>query len=174
MKFESEEYGEVQLINYVDLKINDQAFVLEMRNHVSVRRWMYTQKMISNDEHEEFFEKLKTSKEVYYFLVKLQDTIVGSINFSNIALNRSLHFGLYANPFASLKRSGRILEAAGSHYAHSVFGAGKIMLEVFPDNIRAINFYKKCGFVLDGVNKVQGKDVFLMYKTTKLSLENAE
>jgi RimJ/RimL family protein N-acetyltransferase len=76
-----------------------------------------------------------------------------------------LHFGLFTNPFTELKGAGRILEAAGNYYAHFMFGIGTVKLEVFSDNTRAINFYKKCGFRFVGLNRYQDKEIFLMEKS---------
>lgn len=165
VKFQLQEFGEVELVSYVNLNINDQAFVLKMRNDASVKRWMYSQRDISKKEHHDFVKKLNDNKETRYFLVKSQGTIVGSINFSNIILNDSLHFGLFTNPFTELKGAGRILEAAGNYYAHFMFGIGTVKLEVFSDNTRAINFYKKCGFRFVGLNRYQEKEIFLMEKS---------
>tara|TARA_B110001469_G_scaffold121008_1_gene130100 strand:- start:224 stop:1108 length:885 start_codon:yes stop_codon:yes gene_type:complete len=169
VKIQLQELGEVELISYVNLNISDQAFVLKMRNDASVKRWMYSQRDISKKEHNDFIKKLNGNKEIHYFLVKSRDIIVGSINFSDIVLNDSLHFGLYTNPFAELKQAGRILEAVGNYYAYVKFGIGTVKLEVFSDNTRAINFYKKCGFRFVGLNRYQDKEIFLMEKSRDLS-----
>jgi len=165
VKFQLQEFGEVELISYANLNINDQAFVLKMRNDASVRRWMYSQREISKKEHYDFIKKLNNSNKIRYFLVKSQGAIVGSINFSNIMPNDSLHFGLFTNPFAESKGAGRILEAVGNYYAYFMFGIGIVKLEVFSDNTRAINFYKKCGFRFVGVHRYKEKEIFLMEKS---------
>jgi len=164
VKVRLEEFGEVNLINYVNMNRYEQSYVLKMRNEHSVKRWMYSQQDISDQEHYNFIQKLNTNREALYFLVKFKSTIVGSINFSNILANDSVHFGLFTNPFADLKGAGRILEAAGMEYAHSVLGIERLKLEVFSDNIRAINFYKKCGFRLVGLDDFKEKKVLLMEK----------
>jgi len=165
-KFNLQEFGEVELVNYVNLGFNDQAFALKMRNDNSVKRWMYSQREISQKEHSDFIKKLGDTKERHYFLVKLQDTIVGSINFSNNFSNDSLEFGLFTNPFIELKGAGRILEAAGYYYANLKFGIKKLKLEVFSDNTRAIEFYKKCGYRFIGSNRFQEKEIYIMEKST--------
>jgi len=165
VKFKLQEFGEVELISYVDLNFNDQAFSLKMRNDISVKRWMYSPREISQKEHRNFIKKLNDNKERLYFLVKLQGTIVGSINFSNIVPNDSLDFGLFTNPYTELKGAGRILEAAGNYYAHFKFEIRKIKLEVFSDNTRAINFYKKCGYRLAGSKRIQEKEILFMEKS---------
>lgn len=166
VKFKLQEFGEVELVSYVDLNFNDQAFALKMRNDISVKRWMYSQQEISQKEHRDFIKKLNGNQETLYFLVKLQGTIVGSINFSNIVPNDSLDFGLFTNPYTELKGAGRILESAGNYYAHIKLGIKKVKLEVFSENTRAINFYKKCGYRLAGSNRIQEKEILFMEKSS--------
>ncbi len=165
VKFTLQDFGEVELINYVDMNFNDQAFALKMRNDISIKRWMYSQQEISQNEHYDFIKKLNGNEERFYFLVKLGGTTVGSINFSNIVPNDSLDFGLFTNPYTELRGAGKILEAAGISYAHFKFGIKKVKLEVFSDNIRAINFYKKCGFRLVASNRNEGREILYMEKS---------
>jgi len=73
--------------------------------------------------------------------------------------------GLFTNPYTELKGAGRILEAAGNYYAHFKFEIRKIKLEVFSDNTRAINFYKKCGYRLAGSKRIQEKEILFMEKS---------
>ena len=160
-----EEYGEVELVNYIDLDINDQEFALKMRNDISVKRWMYSQRDISAKEHRDFINTLNNKKERHYFLVKLKSTIVGSINFSNIVPKYSVDFGLFTNPYIEWKGAGRILEAVGNYYADFRFGIKKLKLEVFSDNTRAIKFYKKCGYRFVGSDTFQEKKIFFMEKS---------
>ena len=56
VKFQLQEFGEVELISYVNLNPNDKAYVLKMRNDVSVKRWMYSQQDISKKDHHDFVE----------------------------------------------------------------------------------------------------------------------
>ena len=65
-----------------------------------------------------------------------------------------------------MKGAGRILEAAGNYYANLKFGIKKLKLEVFSDNTRAIEFYKKCGYRFIGSNRFQEKEIYIMEKST--------
>ena len=57
------------------------------------------------------------------------------------------------------------MEAAATHYAFCELGVKKIKLKVLTNNDRAINFYKKSGFELINMKKINKKDVFCMEKT---------
>jgi UDP-2,4-diacetamido-2,4,6-trideoxy-beta-L-altropyranose hydrolase/UDP-4-amino-4,6-dideoxy-N-acetyl-beta-L-altrosamine N-acetyltransferase len=161
-----EEFGEVDLHNYVNLNENDKALVLNMRNHPEIKKWMYHQDSIPNTTHCEFIKSLENKIDQRYFLVKQKSNIIGSINFSEINLYNSVELGIYTNPFLQLKVAGRLLESAASQYAFIELDVKKIKLEVFSDNERAINFYNKCGFeVVDiDIKKVTHQRILCMEK----------
>jgi hypothetical protein len=48
MKVNFEKFGEIEVLNYVDLTPHDKYFVLEMRNHPDIKKWMYNKNKILN------------------------------------------------------------------------------------------------------------------------------
>jgi len=159
-----EEFGEIELCNYVNLNKNDKMLVLSMRNHPEIKKWMHNQDNIPNVTHFEFIKSLESKIDRRYFLVKQNNNIMGSINFSEIDLYSSLEFGIYTNPFLQLRGAGRLLEAAASHYAFIELNVNKIKLEVFSNNERAIHFYNKCGFEFINTKSVNHQDIMRMEK----------
>jgi len=159
-----EEFGEVDLCNYVNLNENDKILALSMRNHPEINKWMHNQDSIPNATHCEFIKSLENKIDQRYFLVKQKNNIIGSINFSEINLYNSVEFGIYTNPFLQLKGAGRLLESAASQYAFIELDVKKIKLEVFSDNERAIHFYNKCGFELVDTKKVNHQNIMCMEK----------
>ena len=158
------ELSEVTLCNYVNLNENDKMEVLKMRNHPQIRKWMHNQDNISGSTHHEFIKSLENKIDKRYFLVKQKKKIIGSINLSEIDLPNSVNFGIYANPFLQIKGAGKILELALSQYAFIELNVKKIKLEVYSDNERAINFYKKCGFNVIDTKKVNHQSIMRMEK----------
>jgi UDP-4-amino-4,6-dideoxy-N-acetyl-beta-L-altrosamine N-acetyltransferase len=157
--------SEAKLVDYVSLNEAEKKIVLKMRNHPEVRKWMYDNKEISLVEHISFIEDLESSKDRYYFVVKFQSQILGTINFTKVdKKNRVSEFGLYANPFETVHGVGRILEEVSIDYASRVLNLNKLMLEVFVDNRQVINLHKKYGFIETGKRSVNGKDVLKMEK----------
>ena len=167
-KVNLKQFGEVELHNYVNLNLAEKILVLNMRNHPEIKRWMYNQDYISEKSHFKFIQNLEGDFERRYFLVKQQEKIVGSVNFSQIDLHNSVELGLYTNPFEKLRDAGRILEAISVYYAFRELGVGKLKLEVFSDNERAINFYKKCGFEFIETRQENNKDILCMEKRKTL------
>ena len=159
-----EEFGEIDLCNYVNLNENDKALVLSMRNHPEIKKWMHNQDRILDTTHFEFIESLEIQTDRRYFLVKQKNNIIGSVNFSEINFENSVDFGIYTNPFLQIKGAGRLLESAASQYAFIELGVKKIKLEVYSDNERAINFYKKCDFNPIDIKKENHQNIMRMEK----------
>ena len=159
-----EEFGEVNLCNYINLNENDKILALSMRNHPEIKKCMHNQDSIPNATHCEFIKSLENKIDQRYYLVKQNNIIIGSINFSEINLHNSVEFGIYTNPFLQLKGAGRLLESAASQYAFIELNVKIIKLEVFSDNERAIHFYNKCGFELIDTKKVNHKNIMYMEK----------
>jgi UDP-2,4-diacetamido-2,4,6-trideoxy-beta-L-altropyranose hydrolase/UDP-4-amino-4,6-dideoxy-N-acetyl-beta-L-altrosamine N-acetyltransferase len=163
-----EEFGEVDLCNYINLNENDKLQALNMRNHPKIKKWMYSQDSISEENHFGFIKNLEIDMERRYFLVKQKDKIIGSINFSKINFKNSVELGIYTNPFLQSKGAGKILESAASQYAFIDLDVKKIKLEVFPGNERAIRFYNKCGFKFINTKKINQKNIMCMEKIKEL------
>ncbi len=159
-----DKFGEVELHNYVSLDVEEKILALDMRNHPDIKKWMHNLNYISKQTHLEFVNGLKGDTSRYYFLVKQQNRVLGSINFSNINRPNSAEFGIYINPFNQLKGSGKVLEAIANYFALEELAVNKLRLEVFSTNERAINFYNKSGFKLTEIKSADDKDIFCMEK----------
>jgi len=163
-KITLDNFGEFELCNYINLNMDDKIFTLNMRNHSKIKKWMYNQKSISIKEHVEFIENLENEVDRRYFIVKQQNNIIGSINFTKIKLHNSVEFGIYTNPFMQLRAAGTLLEAVASQYAFIELSVKKIISEVFSDNERAINFFKKRGFKLVNTRQIIHQNILYMEK----------
>jgi len=125
--------------NFVDLNLNEQKEVLNWRNHHEIRKWMYNKKEISLKEHLNFIETLKKDRNRLYF--KVDD--LGVINYK--ILNKSAEIGLHKNP--QKKDVGKILMEKLIDYGFNKLNLTKLILYVYEDNLKAINLYKKFGFI---------------------------
>lgn len=163
-----EDFGEIELCNYVNLSENDKILALSMRNHPEIKKWMHNQDTISSATHFEFIKSLEIKIDRRHFLVKQKNKIIGSINFSEIDLHSSVEFGIYVNPFLQLTGIGVLIEAVLCHYAFTELNVNKLKLEVYSDNERAIHFYKKCGFELVDLKSLNHQDIVCMEKMKTL------
>ena len=160
-----EKYGVVQLMNYTDLTELESRFVLDMRNHPEINKWMYDTTEISWVEHCRFIESLKNKKNKICFLVKFNNETIGVINFNQTTIGeKAAEFGLYANPYISVPGVGRILEETSMLYASTFLKVEALKLEVFSENRQVINLHKKYGFHIAGYKSVNNKEVIQMQK----------
>jgi UDP-4-amino-4,6-dideoxy-N-acetyl-beta-L-altrosamine N-acetyltransferase len=98
-----------------------------------------------------------------YLVVKQNDIFLGVIYFTNINKQfKECYFGLYANPFAKIPGVGSILEEICIKYVFDILKLKKLKLEVFSDNDRALNLYKKFKFKEISSKIVNNKKVICM------------
>lgn len=142
---------DIELINFVNLNEDEKNIVLGMRNHKTVRRWMYNSRIISPQEHYRFIKSLKKDSKNFYFLVKRQNKPIGVVYLTRVDfMNGNGYLGLYANPLSREKKIGTVLGSILLKLVFDIVGLHTLKLEVIEDNERAIHLYKKLGFVEEG------------------------
>ena len=166
LKIELDNSGRgVELIDFVDLTLKERLMVLNWRNSDNIRKWMHSQDVISIEGHVNFIGNLLFSKDRQYLLVKKENNYLGVVYFANIDFDKkSSYFGLYANPFEKMAGIGRVLEEICLKYVFDLLSLNKIKLEVFNDNLRAINLYKKYHFKEVAVKNINDRKVICMEK----------
>lgn len=144
------DFGDVILKNFINLTENEMIMILEWRNHVSVRKEMYQDHIISIEEHSKFIEKLKYDNKNYYWILKSKNgECMGTISLNRVDFrNKNAYFGIYSNPF--MKGAGSLLIECLKKLAFDIANLHTLKLEVIDSNERAINFYKKSGFIEEG------------------------
>ncbi|OCL83436.1 UDP-4-amino-4,6-dideoxy-N-acetyl-beta-L-altrosamine N-acetyltransferase [Arcobacter porcinus] len=151
---------EIKLINFTDLSNDEKKIILEWRNNPNIKKWMYTQDDIILENHLNFIDSLKNSKEKLYFLVKKEDENIGVIYFTQIKQNESLHMGVYTNP--NLKGYGKILLETIINFLFEILKVVKIYSEVYFENEKAYLLYKSYGFKEYAEKIVNNKKVICM------------
>lgn len=136
-----------------------------MRNHPEVRKWMYTQDEISQEQHFSFIRKLTDDTANQYFMVKQDKAILGVINFNNIDFEKQTAvFGLYANLIASNPGVGKFLLELVKFYTKMILRIKRLKLEVIAENVKAVHLYRKYGFIESGKFQKKGFEVLSMEK----------
>jgi len=155
--------NKIELINFINASLEEKKMILEWRNHLNIRKWMYNQKDISLDSHLNFIESLKTSKDKIYFLVKIGKEYIGTIYFTNIKYqNKSTYFGLYSNPYSKTPGIGTTLLKIIIDYAFNTLNINTLKLEVFEINEKALKLYKKFNFKRIKEKIVKNKKIIVM------------
>ncbi|MBE0514915.1 UDP-4-amino-4,6-dideoxy-N-acetyl-beta-L-altrosamine N-acetyltransferase [Sulfurimonas sp.] len=153
----------INLINFTDLTLEEKKMVLLWRNHPTIKQWMYNSDDILLENHLNFIETLNECTDKLYFLVKRDDDYIGVVDFTNIDKeSKSSEFGLYSNPFLKIAGIGRILEEISIAYAFQTLKVSILKLEVFAENEKAINLYKKFNFKEITKKIVNNREVICM------------
>lgn len=139
------------LINFINLNSLELEMVRRWRNSETIRKWMYNEHIISEEEHKKFINSLKNSKDKVYWLVKKEDLPIGTLSFVNINwYHRRAYFGMYANPEKYSKGIGRNLLFLAIHVGFKLLNFHTLKLEVIEDNNTAISLYRKFSFKEEG------------------------
>lgn len=158
-----ESVGGIELINFVDLTLKEKLMILNWRNNDNVKNWMYSSDPISIENHIRFIDGLFFSKIRKYMVVKKDNSYVGVIYFTEIDfVEKSIYFGLYANPFKKIPGVGTVLVEECLKYVFGLLKFKKIKLEVFSNNIQAVRLYNKFNFKKTGQKSVNEKVVICM------------
>lgn len=141
----------LQLINFVNLSAEELAMVLKWRNHNEIRKWMYSENIISTKEHEAYIKKLEDDNRNFAWVVKKENTLLGVITFLRVDWNnKNTYFGIYSNPYSKKVGIGRLLDDCSLFLAFEISKLHTMHLEVLESNKRVINLHKKMGFKEEG------------------------
>ena len=150
----------IKLLNFIDLKLEEKEMILKWRNHPDIRKWMYNQDEIKFEEHLNFIDSLKLRKDKLYFLVKKEDDFIGVIDFTQLVNKESVHMGIYSNP--NINGNGKILLNKIIDYSFNNLKVKRVFSEVFAENDKAYNLYKKFNFKAISEKIVNNKKVICM------------
>ena len=130
---------------------SDLEIVLEWRNSERVRSNMYTDHIISLDEHKSWFLHIENDESVSYHICEYNYKSIGVIYFTNIDRpNKKSYWGFYLGDINVPMGSGSIMGFIALSYAFKSLDIRKLCSEVFSFNKKAINFHEKLGFQQEG------------------------
>ena len=139
------------IINFINLTPEEKEMVRNWRNHESIRKVMYSDHIISREEHAHFIEQLKEDTRNSYWVVKKKGEHIGTISLNRIDIrNKNAYMGIYTNPGKKISGAGSILIENLKYLAFHVAGLHTLKLEVLQENEQAIIFYIKSGFIEEG------------------------
>jgi UDP-4-amino-4,6-dideoxy-N-acetyl-beta-L-altrosamine N-acetyltransferase len=132
--------------------------VLEWRNHPDIRKNMYTNHVISREEHYRYFEKVWNDPTVVYLICEgLDGKAVGVVNFVKIdKISGNAYWAFYSGDLAR-KGLGTWMEFLALNYAFETLGLLKLSCEVLDYNMKVVNLHRKFGFTEEGVFRKQHK-----------------
>lgn len=128
------------------MQAHDLERVLAWRNHPEVRRHMYTQRLITLEEHRGWFERASQDPQRHLLIYEQEGEPLGFVNLNvvDVAAGRA-EWGFYLAPEAP-RGSGQGLGKCTLIYAFTMLKLHKLCGEVLADNTRSQRFHERLGF----------------------------
>ena len=133
------------------ITIADVGFVLAWRNSDRVRANMYTDHIISEEEHRAWFERLQKSAFPSFMIFEEKSRPIGVTAFTAIdTYNSRCSWGFYLGETDLPSGTGSIMGFFALEYIFERYGFHKICAEAFSFNEASVKFHKKLGFSQEG------------------------
>lgn len=133
------------LIDITTLPRRDQELILKWRNHPVIQQWIFSGN-ISIHDHFHFINKLKKSNSQQYWLVLKNHLKIGVVNLTFGKNKKTAKLGMYVVPHLIGKGYGLWMLRYFLAFIFHKLKVPKITLEVYENNLAALNLYRKCGF----------------------------
>ncbi|WP_404418459.1 UDP-4-amino-4,6-dideoxy-N-acetyl-beta-L-altrosamine N-acetyltransferase [Marinospirillum sp.] len=133
---------------------DDLPLLLAWRNHPDVRRFMYSQHEISQEEHEAWFEKVSQDPNRHLLLYLEHQTPLGFCQFTTY--QSRAEWGFYLSPDAP-PGTGKSLGKAALDFAFLQHQWHKVSGEALSYNQPSIRFHTKLGFTEEGCLREHAK-----------------
>lgn len=131
----------------------DLARLREWRNAEGVRRYMYTDHIISEAEHRRWFESWRGRNDIEHMIAELAGHgPAGIVSITDIDRQHGTCFwAFYADPNNPIRGIGRLMEIRAIDRMIGHHGVRKINCEVLAFNEAVVRLHKSFGFVEEGV-----------------------
>lgn len=151
----------IKLIQLVDAELEVQLLVRDIRNEDNVRKWMYTDHLITSNEHLEWVNKVKHDPRQEVFIVMADKTPLGIVSINSIDEKHKKADWAYYLTETARGGLGACLEYAIIDFAFNRKSLEKLNCEVIEGNDAVIKLHKKFAFEDEGFRKsniVKGQD----------------
>lgn len=127
--------------------------ILEWRNARGVRENMYTNHIISPDEHQQWWETKSQDTTVRLLLLEENECPLGFIGFSKYTGPQGCATWAFYSGDRSRKGIGSMMEQAALEYAFEELDLYRLECEVLSFNKAVVDFHVRHGFDIEGVKK---------------------
>ncbi len=129
---------------------SDLEAVRKLRNHVEVRRFMFSSHEISQKEHAFWFEGSSADEKTTLLIFELDKMFCGFVQFKETIHKKVADWGFYLSPEAP-KGTGQKLGMLALTYGFQTKKFRKICGQVLHTNRKSISFHQSLGFTQEGV-----------------------
>jgi UDP-4-amino-4,6-dideoxy-N-acetyl-beta-L-altrosamine N-acetyltransferase len=130
---------------------SDLETVLSWRNSDRIRNMMYTDHIISPEEHQAWFARVSHSANSRHLIFEYNGRPAGVVNVTDIdARNRRCDWGFYLGETDLPKGCGTVMGALALEFIFEQMGMNKVVGEVLAHNEQSMNYHVRLGFVKEG------------------------
>ena len=140
------------MIELRDITEADKEKLLNWRNQPEVRKYMYTDHIITEEEHDKWFnDVVLNDRSCKYWIIVLDGEDVGSVNLYYIdEKNSRCNWSFYIAKDTRGRGVGLYVEYSVLYYVFEVLKLNRIYGEVFSFNENAIKLFESSGFQIEG------------------------
>jgi len=148
MVFDNERRADAQLRPIAE---SDLDIILSWRNSERIRSVMFSNHVISSDEHRSWFESLNKKDASVFLLFEYERKPAGLVYFTDIdRANGTCYWGFYLGSEDLPAGTGSLLGVLGIDYAFEQLRMRKICGKTFAYNTGGVKFHRKLGFHQEG------------------------
>ena len=141
----------LNLLNIVHSSEDIQEKVRCIRNEPQIRKWMYTDHLISKDEHKNWIERLRNeSRNFVYVVMNDYDEPIGVVSVNSIDLKNKKGDWAYYLTANTRTGIGAVLEFFVIDYVFNFLHLEKLNCEVIEYNDTVVRLHEKFGFKQEG------------------------
>lgn len=144
-------------LNLRPMRVDDLEQVLAWRNHPDVRRYMFSQREISFDEHSQWYMRASQDISRHLLIFEINEIPLGFVNIHQITTGSIAAWGFYIAPDAP-KGTGKALGKAALRFTFGQARLFKLCGQVLAHNEKSIRFHENLGFKQEGVLRRQHFD----------------
>ncbi|WP_243354228.1 UDP-4-amino-4,6-dideoxy-N-acetyl-beta-L-altrosamine N-acetyltransferase [Bacillus litorisediminis] len=134
-----------------NLEEEELELVLKWRNSEHIRKYMYSDEIISFEDHINWFRNLINDSSKIAKVLLYDGRPVGYVHFTNIDnRNGKCYWGFYIGESNAPRGSGTALGLLALDYIFEEVSIRKLCAEVLAFNTISIHYHKKFGFVEEG------------------------
>ncbi len=134
-----------------NIEAEKQAELIRIRNKPEIRKWMYTEHVISLKEHSAWIQSLKDDSSRIAFAIFESGEVIGAFNIYNInCVHKTCEWGWFIDPAKSGGGLGSAIEFNLIDFIFNDLNMVKQTVEVLEENIPVINLHKKFFFIEEG------------------------
>jgi UDP-4-amino-4,6-dideoxy-N-acetyl-beta-L-altrosamine N-acetyltransferase len=153
------------MISLRDISSADKEMVRRWRNKPEVGKYMYTDHVITSEEHDVWFQRITNDTTCKYWIIVYESEDVGLANLYAVDLrNRRCFWAFYIiSPNVRGKGVGSFVEYFVFKYVFDDLKLNKLCCEVLAFNQPVVEMHKAFGFVQEGLFRkhvVKGEEAY--------------